>query len=388
MASIDARTTPSGEPRWNVRYRDTNGRDRMKTFRKVSEAKKFKAQIEADLSRGQFVDPTAGKTLLRDWINQFLRNHDADPATIYAMEKRFDLHVLPQLGHYELRALRASTIRSWMGSLPDLSASYRRVIFANLSTALKAAVDDELIGRNPCAIVKGPKVPTRKVIPWTAEQVVGVRSALPDRYGVLVTIAAGLGLRQGEAFGLSPDDIDWLRGKVEVRRQVKLWANNRQTFALPKGGKTRTVPLPETVKDALAAYLVQFPAQPVTLPWSITTGKPTTVKLMVSTRERGAINRNHFNGYTWKPALVEAGIDPSRDNGMHALRHYFASVLLDAGESIKAVSEYLGHGDPAFTLKTYTHLMPSSENRTKTAIDRALSAIPQKCVTDVGSGAP
>ena len=47
---------------------------------------------------------------------------------------------------------------------------------------------------------------------------------------------------------------------------------------------------------------------------------------------------------------------------MHALRHFFASVLLDAGESIKAVSEYLGHTRmPGFTLRTYTHLMPASD---------------------------
>ncbi len=46
---------------------------------------------------------------------------------------------------------------------------------------------------------------------------------------------------------------------------------------------------------------------------------------------------------------------------MHALRHFYASVLLDAGESIKAVSQYLGHSDPALTLRVYAHLMPSSQ---------------------------
>ncbi|KAF5999760.1 integrase [Streptomyces sp. WAC00263] len=43
---------------------------------------------------------------------------------------------------------------------------------------------------------------------------------------------------------------------------------------------------------------------------------------------------------------------------------------LDAGESIKALSEYLGHHDPGFTLRTYTHLMPSSGTRTRAAVDR------------------
>ncbi|MFC9929917.1 integrase [Streptomyces sp. NPDC127190] len=50
---------------------------------------------------------------------------------------------------------------------------------------------------------------------------------------------------------------------------------------------------------------------------------------------------------------------------MHALRHFYASVLLDSGESIKALSAYLSHADARFTLRTYTHLMPSSETRTR-----------------------
>ncbi len=71
------------------------------------------------------------------------------------------------------------------------------------------------------------------------------------------------------------------------------------------------------------------------------------------------------------PALGAAG-EATRENGMHAARHVYASVLLDAGESIKALSEYLGHSEPGFTLRVYTYLMPNSEARTKKAVDRAL----------------
>ena len=58
-----------------------------------------------------------------------------------------------------------------------------------------------------------------------------------------------------------------------------------------------------------------------------------------------------------------------RADGMHALRHLCASVLLDAGESIKALSSYLGHSDPGFTLRVYTHLLPTSHERTRNAVD-------------------
>lgn len=78
--------------------------------------------------------------------------------------------------------------------------------------------------------------------------------------------------------------------------------------------------------------------------------------------------------------MRDADVERTRENGMHALRHYYASVLLDAGESIKALSEYLGHTDPGFTLRTYTHLMPSSSERARKAVDAALG-----CVTEVYS---
>lgn len=48
------------------------------------------------------------------------------------------------------------------------------------------------------------------------------------------------------------------------------------------------------------------------------------------------------------------------------MRHHYASVLLDAGESTLAVSEYLGHADPGFMLRVYTHLPPSVDERTRT----------------------
>ncbi|MFF1714760.1 tyrosine-type recombinase/integrase [Streptomyces sp. NPDC058268] len=59
---------------------------------------------------------------------------------------------------------------------------------------------------------------------------------------------------------------------------------------------------------------------------------------------------------------------------MHALRHFYASALLDAGENIKAVSEYMGHADPGLTLRVYAHLMPDSRERARRAIDQVFGA--------------
>ena len=101
-------------------------------------------------------------------------------------------------------------------------------------------------------------------------------------------------------------------------------------------------------------------------------GETCTVPLVLSTRERTALNRNCINVHVWKPSLTSASLQPSGDNGMHALRQYYASVLLDAGESIKAVSHYLGTSTQVPPCAP-THLMPSSTERTKSAVNAAMA---------------
>jgi integrase len=68
------------------------------------------------------------------------------------------------------------------------------------------------------------------------------------------------------------------------------------------------------------------------------------------------------------------------------VRHHYASILLDGGVSIRALAEYLGHADPGFTLRTYTHLMPSSEDRAREAVDAALGRLSRG--PDVAQTAP
>ncbi|WP_371795337.1 tyrosine-type recombinase/integrase [Streptomyces sp. NBC_01718] len=115
----------------------------------------------------------------------------------------------------------------------------------------------------------------------------------------------------------------------------------------------------------------------MSLPWRLVDGSPVTASVLFHNVEGRAVNRVTFNRVAWRPALDAAGVPRGRENGMHALRHFYSSVLLDAGESVKALSEYLGHHDPGFTLRTYTHLMPGSEKRTREAVSRAFGDGPK-----------
>jgi integrase len=98
------------------------------------------------------------------------------------------------------------------------------------------------------------------------------------------------------------------------------------------------------------------------------------------------IKPRSYSEQVWKPALVAAGVIPppardrrqrsryttTRKEGLHQLRHFYPSVMLSAGVSIKELAEYLGHADPAFTLRVYAHMMPGSHDRARKAIDERL----------------
>ncbi|CAM5585009.1 Site-specific integrase OS=Streptomyces alboniger OX=132473 GN=CP975_24090 PE=4 SV=1 [Streptomyces alboniger] len=360
--------------RYRARYVGPDGSEKSKSFpdKQKRKAETWLSNIEADMSRGDYIAPELGKVTFEQYATKWMATQMTDPATRESVEMRLRLHVIPHIGKRPVGSFNPTHLRVWMRVLEDagLSPAYRRGIFAHVSTVFTAAVEDRIIRANPCSArsVKAPRLDPRKVKPWSVERVKAVRAELPHRYRALVDPAAGCGLRQGEVFGLAVEDVDFLGGVVHVVRQVKL-LRNRAVFAPPKGGKERDVPLPESIGFALAGHLTHFPAAEVTLPWRTLDGPPVTASLIFRSPESLSLNRNRFNHREWKPALRAAGVAPGRDNGMHALRHFYASVLLDAGESIKALSEYLGHHDPGFTLRTYTHLMPSSETRTRAAVD-------------------
>lgn len=135
----------------------------------------------------------------------------------------------------------------------ELAPRTVRGIFATLSAILGAAVDDDRIAKNPCKAksISLPRNEQRPIVVLPVASIAAIRNELPDAYAVLVDLGAGLGLRQGETFALSVDDIDWPRSTVTVQRQVKI-LGSRLVFDLPKNRKVREVPLPVSVKELLA----------------------------------------------------------------------------------------------------------------------------------------
>jgi integrase len=210
------------------------------------------------------------------------------------------------------------------------------------------------------------------VIPITTEQTLAIRDAVPDELRAMVTLAAGTGMRQSELFGLTLDRIDFLRRTVTVDRQLLSVPGRGAAFGPPKTkASIRTIPLPQVVVDALAEHLSAFPA--------VENGR---FAGLVFHRNGEPWTRQAF-GHIWRPVVKAAGLAPR--TGSHALRHYYASLLIRHGESVKTVQARLGHASASETLDTYSHLWPDSEDRTRDAVDSVLGNLADYLRTEEAS---
>lgn len=352
MASIDKR--PNG--RWRARYRERlGGPQKARHCDRQIDAERFLARIHAQLVDGSYVEPGAGNRLFRDYAESWHRSQVHRPTTVAQVENHLRNHILPTFGERTIASIRPSEVQAWVRDRTEvLAPSTVEVVFRIFAAILNAAVDDQIIDRSPATGARLPRQAKHQVEPPTVEQVTSLIDAMPERYRALVVLAAGTGLRQGECFGLTVDRVDFLRRTVRVDRQLVLTEGPPQ-FGPPKTqASVRTVPLPDVVASALAAHLERWPAGTDGLIFTDTQGR--------------RLRRNRF-GEIWRKTLEDIGLAGLR---FHDLRHFYASLLIRHGESVKVVQARLGHASASETLDTYSHLWPDNDERTRAAVDQVL----------------
>ncbi|BBX69582.1 tyrosine-type recombinase/integrase [Mycolicibacterium psychrotolerans] len=353
--------------RWRARYVAPDGKEHAKGFARKTDAQRWLDEVTASVVTGQYVDPKAGQVTFRDYAERWREIHVQRPSSRAHVETMLRRHAYPTLGDRQLSSILPSDVQAWVKSLDYLAPATVGVVHGLVSTVMKSAIRDRRIAANPCDGTKLPKVQRAQVVPLTTEQVNAVRDAVPAELRALVTLAAGTGMRQGECFGLTVDRVRFLERLAVVDRQLVTVPKQAPTFGPPKtAASNRTIPLPQVVVDALAAHLAAFPAEPDGLIFTLA-GKP--------------ITRQTF-GHKWRPAVKTAGLPTG--TGFHALRHYYASLLIRHGESVKTVQSRLGHASAVETLDTYSHLWPDSDDRTRDAIDSVLGTTADALRTKTG----
>jgi len=361
--------------RYKARYLDPDGNEKSRMYpdKCKKQAEDFLLEVESSKREGKYVDPRAGRIKFRQQAENWIKGQSPDKATREVLRSRLKSQIYSHFGDLPINSIKSATVRDWLGVLDEkkLSANYKTVLFTVLSSVMDSAVEDKLITINPCKAksIKRPTSPSSNIVVWPEKRLRTVQGGLPDQFQIVCTVGAGCGLRQGEILGLAFDDIEENGTVLHVQRQIRV-VDRTLVFALPKGGKKRRVPLSSGVLAALRAHKRTFPSVSVTLPWAEPGGKPVTAQLLVTGDGNRVYTGDLFSKVVWQGAFRAAGVEyRSRADGMHALRHFYASTLLAHGVSIKELAEYLGHSDPGFTLRTYTHLVPSSYERARVAID-------------------
>lgn len=365
MASIEKRTGGNGKPEYRARWRDAEGKSRRsRWFQRKYDAERHRATVEADLHRGSYVD-MSNATTVAEYARQWgqMRPHRRRTARWFDILTR--VHIAPtSLGVRPLVKVRPSEVQAWItGRAQVLSPSTLHVYVGVLRSIFGTAVEDGLIARNPVQRrLSLPKPEHRPVVPLTVAQVGQLADAMPAQYRAMVIAQAGLGLRVGELLSLRMEDVDFLRRMVHVQWQLDDPTLERVPLKTPKS--RRDIPLPSVIGETLAQHMAAYPpaADGTIFTPDPTSGAPRRTILYADRV------RHHAYQLAIRRAAAQAGL-PSVTS--HGLRHHFASVLLQAGESVHAVAERLGHTTPELVLRVYGHLMPDREDRTRQAIDMA-----------------
>ena len=257
------RKLPSG--RYQARYRvDGKMAGAPTTFRTKRDAEAYLSTVRADMERGTWVNPTAGKVTLREYRpvvgaaagpaatdRRAVRERAATPHPPGARRRRAGEAHAGQgarlaLGPAQGRKARAPTV-----------AKCYRLVHAILNTA----VADELLVRNPC-VIKGAgqeKAPERPIA--SIPQVFEIADTIEPRFRAMVLVGAFVGLRLGEMLALTRERIDLLHGRIKVVEQYQELKDGTHMLGPPKSDAgIRTVAIPAMLKPELEAHLATFAA--------------------------------------------------------------------------------------------------------------------------------
>lgn len=333
--------------RYTIVFRDQFGRQRKKTVDTLPEAKRLKAKLWADVARGSYRDDSLVRFCdhWRPWIDTYAgrTTRGIRQQTIHEYRRDLERYAAPYFGRAKLAHIDAPMIRGFLGSLADrgLAPATIRRIYAPVRALFADAAADGVIPTTPTTGVRIPTTvrhPEPRPKALTTDEVRALLAVTPPQHRLLVELLLVSGLRFSEAAGLRWSDINIGTRTLTVTRRIYHGTDR------PKSRHgTRTIPLPhrtvQALVDARSTTRWTHENDPV---FASQTGTP--------------IDYSNTFQRVLRPALRRAGITTG---GFHRLRHTCATVLFDSGANAVAVSRLLGHGDPAFTLRTYIHADPT-----------------------------
>ncbi|MBC9733859.1 tyrosine-type recombinase/integrase [Nocardioides marmotae] len=356
--------------------------------------------LRADTLRG--VPPLASRDTFGEYGRRWLEGHPVENGTRLFIQRVLDA-MDPYIGSMPMTDIRPTDLAAAYrglenGSKQIPSPKRRRTGLASSTVAryanwvnsiFLAAVDEGLVHKNPASSKHAGRPrgeSAKRVKPfviWNVEQLTDFCAwalAQDEPFARVWVLLSRTGLRSGEVLALQWGDLDTAKNEMRIARALHydetLPLGERYVVGKVKGGRPRTVTYDQTSAHLLKEWRNQVPAllagglgnasplhglrahNPVFpgLP-----GRAATQSGLHSTFQR--VQRRYLVAHPERdlPALT-----------VHELRHTHASLLFEAGQSVKVVQERLGHASAQVTLNTYAHLLHDAQSRAATALDDLL----------------
>ncbi|MHB1630078.1 MAG: tyrosine-type recombinase/integrase, partial [Bacilli bacterium] len=354
-----------GKTSWRVRFYIPAADGERKQLHKAGfltkkEAEKWHMDYMSELMKGKVISDK--KLTLRDWLLQWERDYvsvNNSPKTHEGYSGIIRAHIIPALGSVKISDLSVSHIQNYVAETrKKYSARYTRNHLSVLKKSLHDAVRAGLVASNVSDNVDQPRQVRPNYYLYSAEQMLSYLQALENsQYHALVVTAVATGMRRGELMALTWDDIDLVNNLVRIN---KAETSASRSFKKGKEEATKTKrPRTVTIAGWLSRYLSSYKEE---------YKSDSSDLVFVSWKTGHGICQTEIGRYLNR-IQDKVGLKRMR---FHDLRHWHASVLVEAGTDIATIQQRLGHSRASTTLDIYIHLFGIHDERPANIIGSAL----------------
>lgn len=361
---VTIREKEKGSGVWWV-FVNHNNRRRSKKVGDKKQAREIAKKLEAKLTLKDLrLDRDEKKApLFKEYAQTFsevVAPAVLKPSTVKNYESILKKHILPVFGNMPVDEIRKLEIKKFLMKQYAGRASSTITHFKNaISNVLNLAVDDEVLAVNPAhrlgRIVREKSLKI-EIEPLTRDELKRLLNSFQEnfpRYYALALTLARTGIRIGEAIALKWGDIDFNSRFINIQRGFSYGK-----IETPKNGKSRRVDMSLQLSETLQKHRHDMKVEAMSKGWG-------AISEWLFVAEKG----NPLILQHWKPKIFDKALEKAglRKIRIHDLRHTYASLLIQAGESLAYVRDQLGHHSIKVTVDIYGHLAPEGN---KAAVDR------------------
>lgn len=373
---------------WRIIYRMPDGRQKWEGgFSSKTAAQDRLTEVLGQIKGNKFVEPTdlAFRQFCDDWMEGAAKRI-LKPKTWSWYNSALKKWITPQFGDWPICDISRAAVKAFIDSLlsnPKLGRKFVKNTAILLHRLFEEAIDREIIAANPARKIKikaendeDDRALTDQQIAKIREDLTKVLLELPPVYQAILCASVLTGARRGELLGLRWEDIDCVKGSINIRRTLQRVPKKMLeggTFDVERLGNSGLALL--TPKSKKSRRRIEMG-----------TG-------LTSLFERIKEERNDCP-FVFQDEFGKA-IDPDRVNKilraaqkkagvhfrLHSLRHLHSSLLVEAGASIKQAQARLGHASAMTTADIYTHVVSDEGRKLSTKVEVALPSVSKSLAT-------